>query len=104
MSPPTPQPETSERTSPFGRRMLIWTIVAVLATPVFFLGVRAVSAWRSGYSWAEMDWDGSGETSLADFLRAAEIGKRAVNVNGAACAEYFSHRDGRVVKTDCLAR
>lgn len=93
-------PET-ETASPFGRRMLVWTLIAVLAIPTFFLGVRVFSAWRSGYSWTEMDWDGSGDTSLSDFLRAAEIGKRPVNVNGATCTEYFSYRDGLVVKTDC---
>lgn len=98
---PTP-PDTDKAGSPFGKRMLIWTIIAVLATPIFFLSVRVFSAWRSGYSWTEMDWDGSGDTSLGEFLRAAEIGKRPVNVNGSSCVEYFSHRDGVVVKTDCL--
>lgn len=97
MSPP----DAKEPASPFGRRMLVWALVAVLATPVFFLGVRLISAWRSGYTSTEMDWDGSGDTSFGEFLRAAEIGRRPVNIDGVTCTEYFSYRDGLVVKTNC---
>jgi len=87
---------------PFGRRrMIVSLILAILAAPVFFLSVRALSAWRAGYSWAEMDWDDKGYTTIVDFLKAAEIGKRPVLVNGRQCLEYYLHRDSLVVKTAC---
>ncbi len=86
---------------PFGRRLIVTTIAVVLAIPTFFLVVRALTAWRQGYSWAEMDWEGRGHTSIADFLRAADIGKRPIDVNGVSCVEYFRYRDGVSVKTDC---
>jgi hypothetical protein len=81
--------------------MLVWTVLAILAAPAFFGASRAFFAWRAGYAAAEMDWDNSGGTSLGEFLRAAEIGKRPIAVDGATCFEYFSQRDGLVVKTVC---
>jgi hypothetical protein len=87
--------------SPFGKRLIVTSIVAVLAIPVFFVSVRVFSAWRAGYGWAEMDWDGKGHTTLLDFLKAAEIGKRPVLVNDRSCIEYFLYRDGVSVKTSC---
>lgn len=88
--------------SPFGRRKLIvTTVLAILAMPAFFLSMRAVSAWRAGYSWSEMDWDGKGYTTIVDFLKAAEIGKRAALVNDRGCVEYYLHREGLVIRTVC---
>ena len=86
---------------PFGRRLIVTSLLAVLAVPAFFLSARVFSAWRAGYDWAEMDWDGKGHTTLLDFLKAAEIGKRPALANDRACVEYFIHRGGRVVKTVC---
>lgn len=48
-----------------------------------------------------MDWDDKGYTSLADFLRAADVGKRPVDVNGQSCNEYFLYREGMTVKVVC---
>lgn len=87
--------------SPFGKRLIITSILAILVIPAFFLSARAFSAWRAGYGWAEMDWDSKGRTTLLDFLKAAEIGKRPVLVNDRSCVEYFTYRDGVTVKTRC---
>jgi hypothetical protein len=48
-----------------------------------------------------MDWDDKGHTSMTDFLRAADVGKRPVDVNGQSCVEYFIYRDGITVKIVC---
>jgi len=88
--------------SPFGKRRLIVTsLLALLIIPAFFLSMRVFAAWRSGYDWAEMDWDGKGRTTLLDFLKAAEIGKRPVLVGERGCVEYFRHQDGVIVRTAC---
>ncbi|HEY8161022.1 MAG: hypothetical protein ACR650_00850 [Methylocystis sp.] len=87
--------------SPFGKRLIVTSLLAVLAVPVFFFSVRVFSAWRAGYGWAEMDWDGKGHTTLLDFLKSAEIGKRPVLVNDRSCVEYFLYRGGVTVKTAC---
>ncbi|MGD9539700.1 hypothetical protein [Methylocystis sp.] len=87
--------------APFGRRLIVTTIAAILAIPAFFLFARAVAAWKQGYGWAEMDWDDKGYTSIADFLRAADVGKRPIDVNGQSCVEYFLYREGMTVKIVC---
>ncbi|MDJ0449871.1 hypothetical protein [Methylocystis sp. JR02] len=87
--------------SPFGKRLIVTSILATLVIPVFFLSARVFSAWQAGYGWAEMDWDGKGRTTPLDFLKAAEIGKRPVLVNDRSCVEYFLYRDGVTVKTRC---
>jgi hypothetical protein len=51
-----------------------------------------------------MDWDDKGHTSMTDFLRAADVGKRPVDVNGQSCVEYFIYRDGITVKIVCPQR
>ena len=88
--------------SPFDRRRLIVTsLIAILIIPAFFFSVRVFSAWRAGYGWEEMDWDGKGRTTLLDFLEAAEIGKRPALVGVESCVEYYRYQDGVVVKTAC---
>lgn len=88
--------------SPFDRRRLIVTsVLAVLVIPAFFLSMRVFAAWRAGYEWSEMDWNGKGHTTVVDFLKAAEIGKRPALVGVQSCLEYFRYPDGIVVKTTC---
>jgi hypothetical protein len=87
--------------APFGKRLVVTTIAAILAIPAYFVLARAVAAWRQGHDWAEMDWDDKGHTSIADFLRAADVGKRPVDVNGQSCVEYFLYREGMTVKIVC---
>lgn len=86
---------------PFGRRLIVTSLLALLVVPVFFFSMRVFAAWRAGYAWEEMDWDGKGHTTVLDFLKAAEIGKRPVLVNDQGCVEYYLHRDGIIVKTAC---
>jgi len=74
---------------------------AVLLITVLYLGVRAYYANRQSYSWNEMDWDGDGSTSLSEFLRSSDIGKRKVVQNGVECVEYYAFKDGLAVKTVC---
>lgn len=83
------------------RRLIVTSLIAILIVPTFFFSMRILSAWRAGYAWAEMDWDGKGHTTLLDFLKAAEIGKRPALVGVESCVEYFRYPDGVVVKTAC---
>jgi len=76
-------------------------VVAVLLITVLYLGVRGYHAYRQGYSWKEMDWDLDGSTSLSEFLRSSDIGKRKVMQNGVECVEYYAFKDGLAVKTVC---
>lgn len=63
--------------------------------------IKSIASWQQGYSWSEMDWDQKGSTSIADFFAASDIGKREIKVNGKACTEYYTYKDGLPIKTIC---
>jgi hypothetical protein len=62
----------------------------------------AVGAASQGYAWHEMDWNRDGSTSIAEFLRSGDIGKRqSLTAAGQPCIEYFSLKDGLPFRVDC---
>lgn len=85
------------------RKKVFGIVLAISALfVVSYLVLRGVASWKQGYSWEEMDWQQRGETSLADFFAASDIGKREILVGGQVCTEYYSYKDGLPVKTVCL--
>jgi hypothetical protein len=56
--------------------LVIPAAVAVLAA--LYLVFRIAASAMQGYSWQEMDWQQRGTTSIMDFFKASEIGKRDV--------------------------
>jgi hypothetical protein len=66
-------------------------------------GLLAVRAVRSGLTWGEMDWDGSGRTSLGEFLNAGDVDTRPIDVGGRACTEIYRLKDGSAAKVVCPA-
>ena len=79
--------------------LVIPAAVAVLAA--LYLLFRIAASAMQGYSWQEMDWQQSGTTSVADFFKASDIGKRDVEKAGKKCVEYYAYKDGSPVKTVC---
>lgn len=78
--------------------------LAILAClPLAYLSCVVFASLRHGYSWREMDWSNRGHTSIADFLRAADIGRRTVMRGDRRCSEYFAYKDGTAVKITCDA-
>ena len=77
----------------------------VLAFPAALLGalffMYAVAAWRMGYDWNEMDWDGSGRTSVGEFLHSRDVGNRVVQQGGRLCAEFYEMSNGRRIRLRC---
>jgi hypothetical protein len=71
---------------------------ALLAALVFMYGV---AAWRMGYTWREMDWDGSGQTSIGEFLHSRDVGNRIVQQSGRLCAEFYEMSNGRRIRLSC---
>ena len=61
----------------------------------------ATLVWRSGYSIAEMDWDGDGATSVSEMLKSVDIGSRLVVKGGVECIEYFQFKDGVALRVLC---
>lgn len=74
---------------------------AILILVTLYLVFRVVSSSMQGYSWQEMDWQQRGSTSLWDFLKASDIGKREITQDVKKCVEYFSYKDGLPIKTVC---
>lgn len=71
---------------------------ALLAALVF---MYAVAAWRMGYDWYEMDWNGSGHTSIGEFLHSRDVGNRVVQQGGRICAEFYEMSTGRRIRLTC---
>lgn len=53
------------------------------------------------YSWAEMDWNQDGHTSIREFFMAIDVGKREISITGKRCIEYYAYKDGLPVKALC---
>jgi hypothetical protein len=87
----------------------IFSFAAALAVTIVLLitlyfGFRLSAALGQGYTWKEMDWSQKGSTSLADVLKASEIGRRKVTKEAKMCLEYYSYKDGLSVKIDCSGK
>ena len=81
---------------------IVGTIVGTLgALVLIYVGMVAVGAWHQGHRWAEMDWDGSGGTSIAEFLESSDVGRRETIVDGRTCSDFFSYKDGKSIRVDC---
>lgn len=80
---------------------VITCIVSIGMLVAVYFAFRAISSFRQGYSWQEMDWRQHGSTSIRDFFAASDIGKREVVQDGKKCIEYYAYKDGLPVKTLC---
>jgi hypothetical protein len=67
---------------------------------IYFIS-RAVTGYRHGYSWREMDWNQDGTTSISEVIYSSDIGKREVIRNQKTCVEYYAYKDGLSIKTAC---
>lgn len=75
--------------------------LAFIVLLIIYLVFRGFASWKQGYSQSEMDWDQNGSTSISEFIQASDVGKRSVEKNDQACAEYFAYKDGLPIKTIC---
>jgi len=83
------------------RRGLAYLVSAVLVFVVLYVGFLAVAAYRTGYTWEEMDWNSSGRTSIFEFLRSNNIGRRGIEHRGRNCIEYYEIRTRIPFRVDC---
>lgn len=68
---------------------------------VLWVGLLAWGSWRQGFDWDEMDWNKDGSTSISEFLKSADVGKRPISKNDVDCMEYYSLKDGMPIKIVC---
>jgi|SRR4051794_777522 hypothetical protein len=53
------------------------------------------------YTWTEMDWNGDGRTSAGEILASVDIRVRSTPAEGTTCREFFSLKDGLVLRRTC---
>jgi hypothetical protein len=83
------------------KRILLTVPPALLVLIAIYYCFRFIAAYNNGYSWEEMDWNKDGSTSFSELIESSDVGKRAVEVDGKNCVEYFAFKDGLPLKTVC---
>lgn len=83
------------------RRIVTSVLIAPLFIFLLYYAWIAVTAWRAGYSWRQMDWDADGRTTIGEFFATVDVGRRPVTRRGRMCVEYFHLKDGRPLRIDC---
>lgn len=77
-------------------------IAIVSISPILFvIGLLFFSAFKTGYTLKEMDWNNSGMTSISEILFAGDVGKRKINIDTLDCVEFFDFKDGLPIKLIC---
>ena len=82
-------------------KIIYLVFVAICLLIVLYFIAKGAVVFKKGYSWAEMDWNGDGTTTITEFLESSDIGTRPVEKDGRQCVEYFSFKDGLTVKVIC---
>jgi len=90
----------AQQTRKTGFGKILWFTIG-LAIGVVVTLFFANLVLRSGHTYAEMDWNGDGDTSLDEMLYSVDVGVRSVEVNGCPCRFFFEYKDGRPIKTMC---
>jgi hypothetical protein len=76
-------------------------LVVLLAGPPIAYALFLASLAFGNHEWFEMDWDGDGRVTLPEIVEGADVGRRSVLVQGRACTEFFTFKDGLPIRTDC---
>jgi hypothetical protein len=84
-----------------GSKLALGAAAIPTALVLAYFGSVVIAAIQHGYSWREMDWDNSGATSISEFFKAADTGRRRVVIDGKRCVEFFAYKDGLPLKTSC---
>ena len=54
-----------------------------------------------GFSWADMDWNNDGHTSLGEVVDAFNVDVRSIAVDAKHCREVYKLKDGLPVRELC---
>lgn len=82
-------------------KIVFLSVIAICLMVVLYLLVRGAVSFKKGYSWAEMDWNQDGSTTITEFFESSDIGTRSITKDGKECVEFFSFKDGLTVKVVC---
>ncbi len=82
-------------------RRLPVLLCALTALCAAYVGVQSLVVMQRHYTWNEMDWDGDGRTTIAEFFASARIDRWTVVRGGSHCSQYYSTHALVAVKTVC---
>lgn len=85
----------------FTKYLATWILLPLGIMGVVLFGVFGFGAFIQGYAWSEMDWNEDGKTTIAEFLRSADIGKHQIQLNGVICSEFYELKDAMPIRTIC---
>jgi hypothetical protein len=98
---PVPSPAPVLVASPKRRGIAIF-LGLLVGLPALVIGVDLVVAFaESPVTWADMDWNSDGRTSLAELARSLDVGVRPTSPDVRACREFFSLKDGLPMRVQC---
>ena len=83
------------------KKNILKFILSPALIAICYLAVFAYTSWQKGYLWEDMDWNQNGNTSLAEFFQASDVGTREIQKDGKVCKEYYSYKDGTPIKIVC---
>ena len=89
---------TNQRTP---KKIVVLTITAICLIAVLYFIARSAVSYQKGFSWAEMDWNQDGSTSISEFFTSSDIDTRPIKKKGKDCVEYYYYKDGLTVKIVC---
>jgi hypothetical protein len=84
-------------------RVLFYLLVAPAMLLALLYGWRAMQVHQRGYSWADMDWDGNGRTSIGEYFATTGVGTRLTTLGGRTCVSYFWISTQRPIRVTCPA-
>ena len=82
-------------------RVLFYLLAAPAMLLLLLYGWRAIQVRQRGFTWAEMDWDGSGRTSIGEFFATSSVGTRLTTLDGRTCVSYFWISTQRPIRVSC---
>ena len=82
----------------FGR---LFCFLLGAALGILITGSLAYDILSNNYTYAEMDWDQDGHTTISEMLHGGDVGNQDVKVSGRPCRRFFEYKDGRTIKVVC---
>jgi hypothetical protein len=86
------------------KKIIIVFLYIVISIPFMFLGyvaTRILADIHDKFTWEESDWNDDGQTTISEYLRGMDMGKRKYRADK-DCIEYFDYKAGQTYKVDCI--
>ena len=83
------------------REMLYGLFTVACIALAIFAGAIVFGIINSPFTYSEMDFDNDGQVTLSEIIYGSAFGKSEVQVGAKKCIQYYSLKDGRLLKVVC---